>query len=328
MNVIVESSARLHLGFYNFLTENIAYGSLGVAINQPRIVVKVKRDKGIKIINKTQININDVIQTIIEKLNVNDIQIEVLEAIPRHIGLGSTTQTTLTIAYAITKLLNLNYNIKELALLLGRGRNSGIGITAFEKGGFIVDSGRKISEKGTVEPPINIQDLPKPIFIKTLPKDWYFIIFIPKNRLGLNEKTEILAMKTPQSISQELQLELYKLLLLKIIPAIIKRDIQTFGQAITKLQIIVGKYFSKYQGGIFSSKESEYIVNTLLENKAHGAGQSSWGPTTYGITKGYKNAVKIAEKVYKKALEEGIETAYFITKTRNKPATIKTINLS
>ncbi|MEM2185174.1 MAG: hypothetical protein QXD79_07170 [Candidatus Methanomethylicia archaeon] len=323
MSIIVESSARLHLGFYNFLTEDIAYGSLGVAIDQPKIVVKVKRDQGIKVVNKTKINVDDVIQKIIEKLDVNNIQIEILEAIPRHVGLGSTTQTTLTIAYAITKLLNLNYSIRELAFILGRGRNSGIGIAAFERGGFIIDSGRKISKDGTVEPPISIQDLPKPIFTIKLPKNWYFIIFIPKVKMGLDERTEISAMRTPQPIPQELQLELYKIILLKIIPATIKRDIETFGQAITKLQIIVGKYFSKYQGGIFSSKEVEYIVNTLLENGAYGAGQSSWGPTTYGITKGYKNAIKITEKTYKKTLENGIETIYLITKARNKPANIK-----
>ncbi|MBS7628477.1 hypothetical protein KEJ23_00610, partial [Candidatus Bathyarchaeota archaeon] len=45
------------------------------------------------------------------------------------------------VATSISKLLNLNLTVYELAKIMGRGGTSGIGVAAFDKGGLILDGG-------------------------------------------------------------------------------------------------------------------------------------------------------------------------------------------
>ncbi|MEM1646578.1 MAG: hypothetical protein QXL96_12140 [Ignisphaera sp.] len=321
----VESSARLHLGFYNFFEDNVAYGGLGVAIEEPRVRVCVRSSENFELVNRSGVDVSDIGEFVKERLGVEKVSISVDQAISRHIGLGSTTQISLSIAYAIAKHLNLGYTIRELAVLLGRGMDSGIGIAAFEYGGFVVDSGRRVVS-GRVEKPKSIEDLPKIIFRSPLPIDWYFIVVVPRGIKGLDEKQERKAMDIPHQLPKELQYELYKLLLLNIIPSVLSKDVELFGKAITKLQLIVGTYFSKYQGGIFCCRESEEIVKTLQEHGAYGVGQSSWGPTVYGLVKSRVKALKILRKVTDKADKLGLECDYYVVRARNKGAKVYYIN--
>lgn len=328
----MEASARLHLGFYNFLEDNVAYGSIGVSIEVPRVVVTVSqlRDSSVVIHNRTSVEMSDVINDVISRIRASlnmelrGINVDITEAIPRHVGLGSTTQISLSIGMAIMKLLNRRVSVRDLAVILGRGRDSGIGIAAFEHGGFIVDSGRRLRpDSNFVEPPRNVNDLPYPIFRVKVPRDWYFIVLIPKRRIGLDEIAERRVMDTPSAIPRELKYELYKLLLLYLVPSIAMDDIKTFGSALTKLQTLVGQYFSKYQGGIYCCDETEFMINSLIKHGAYGAGQSSWGPTAYGVAKGRKHAMRVLSSVRRDIEERGYDVTYLITRARNRGADIQ-----
>jgi len=324
--IVVESSARLHLGFYNFLVDNIVYGGLGVAIEYPKISIKVSKSDRLSIVNKSGVDVEDAVRSTINKMNVDNIKIEILEAIPRHVGLGSTTQTMLATGYAISKLFNLRYSVEEIAVLLGRGRDSGIGIATFKYGGFIVDSGRVLSETSFVTPPRDTLDIPQIIFRSKLPRNWYFLVFTPRGIKGFDEKSERVAMDMPREIPKDIQFELYKLLILYIIPAVVRRDVDIFGKALTKLQFIVGEYFSRYQGGVFCCKESEYIVNSMLRNGVYGAGQSSWGPTVYGVVEGYSKARRVLAKTLAEIQSKGLDVVYYIVRARNKGVLLKYID--
>lgn len=319
--VVVESSARLHLGFYNFYEDGIAYGGLGVAIELPIVRVKIFKADRLTVLNRTDIDVSDIVDNIVKRLNVNEFGVEILKAIPRHVGLGSTTQTALSIGYGVSKLFGFNYSVRELAYRLGRGRDSGIGIAVFESGGFVVDSGRWVGQ-GIVEPPRSVNDLPQPIFRFKIPRNWYFLVFIPKGLKGFDERSERKAMDTPTSLPSDIQKELYKLVILHIIPSILRKDIEVFGKAITKLQLIVGEYFSKYQGGIFCCKESEFIVNTMTRYGVAGVGQSSWGPTVYGVVKGREKALRILSKVLRDINSKGYDVEYYVVKARNRGAQV------
>lgn len=324
MSVVVHASARIHMGFYNFLTDGIAYGGLGAALSQPSVVVRVSRlgGKGFDVVNRSGVDISDCIDSVVKAFDLRGVGIEVLSAIPRHIGLGSTTQMTLAIAYAASKLLGLGYSVRDIAVRLCRGRDSGIGVIAFERGGFIVDSGRRISESGKVLCPTSLEDLPQPIFRAPIPRKWSFILFIQKMRRGFDEIGERRAMDVPTSLPKDIQHELYKLVFLYMIPSILRRDIDVFGKALTRLQFVVGEYFSKYQGGIFCCEEAEAIVNTMLRHGVKGVGQSSWGPTVYGLVEGHAIAKRIAERVLKDVKSKGIEAEYMVVKASNRGAMV------
>jgi beta-ribofuranosylaminobenzene 5'-phosphate synthase len=77
---------------------------------------------------------------------------------------------------------------------------------------------------------------------------------------------------------------------MKMLPSLVEGNIEGFGEALTEIQRLVGKTFSRYQTGIFHSRASETLVKFFLEMGAHGAGQSSWGPTVYGLVKGRRKS--------------------------------------
>ena len=324
MKVKVCSSARLHLGFYNIFRDNIAYGSVGVMIKHPQVLVEAWKSKGVIVKNHSKEDVEEDIRKVISKLEADNIAVEVHKAIPRHVGLGSTTQLMLSTAYAISKLYNLNLSVKELAVILGRGVNSGVGVAVFEKGGFIVDSGR-IVEGNIVDKPKNVKDLPQITFRGSLPRSWYFIIAIPKKVRGLSEREEKPILELPEPMDKDSEYELYKTVLFHLIPSVVRRDIETFGKSITKIQFTIGRYFSKYQGGVFCCEETENLIKAFLECKAYGAGQSSWGPTAYGIVKGLGMARKVLRRVSRIAYMKGIEMEAFITNTRNYGALVHTL---
>jgi len=316
MRVDIRSSARLHLGFYTISASSMAYGSMGVAINKPEIVVQVRKADGLEIRNSTQVTIEKDVTEVIKRLNLPGAEINVLKAIPRHVGLGSTTQLRLSIGYALSRIYGLKYSIRQLAFIIKRGTVSGIGIAAFKHGGFILDSGRLLSEDGIREPK-NPAEIPNVMLRRPLPKSWRFIVAIPKGIRGLDEREEKPVLETPET-NHRLERELHDTVLLHMLPALARGDAENFGRALTKVQRLVGQYFSKFQGGEFCCWETEEMVKSLLDGGAYGAGQSSWGPTAYGLIEGSKKAQKLLDYMIRSAEKAGVEAEIFIVQPRNR----------
>ncbi len=317
------SSARLHLGFYTLAMDNVAYGSIGVAVDKPTVMIRVRKSDNIVVKNNTGIPVEKEIREAIESLNVPGAEVEVVKAIPRHVGLGSTTQLMLSTAYAVSRLYGLKYSIRQLAFKLKRGWVSGVGIAAFERGGFIIDSGRRLEGK-KVGVPKDPSDLPRVIYRSPLPKSWYFIVVLPKGIRGLDEREEKPLLEAPET-DEELEYELHRAVLLGMLHALARRDIKGFGEALTNIQFLVGQYFSRYQGGVFCCRETETIVNALLEGGAYGVGQSSWGPTAYGLVRGRKEAREILDYLTKILEENNIDAEIFVTNVRNNRASLRFI---
>lgn len=321
--VRVEASARLHLGFYNIIRDGMAYGSLGVAIDRPLVLVEAAPSASVDVtVGGSEPHVEGLVRDVLSRLGARGVHVKIANYIPRHVGLGSTTQIALGVATAVSKLLGFDYTVRELAVLLGRGRDSGVGIAAFEGGGFVVDSGRSVRE-GFVKPPESVDDLPQVILRRPLPGSWCFVVVVPEGVRGLDEKEERRALDVPECMSSELEYELYKTVLTSLLPSIARLDIETFGRSITKIQRLVGQYFAKYQAGTFCCEETEFLVNALLECGALGAGQSSWGPTAYGIVEGSRAAKRVLERVLRLADRKGLKVSAFVARTRNRGARIE-----
>jgi len=66
------------------------------------------------------------------------------------------------------------------------------------------------------------------------------------------------------------------------LPALVEGELEVFGTALTRIQQLVGDSFASAQGGRFHPRAGAR-VDALLRLGAAGAGQSSWGPTVYGV---------------------------------------------
>jgi beta-RFAP synthase len=87
------------------------------------------------------------------------------------------------------------------------------------------------------------------------------------------------------------------LVLMALLPALADGDLDAFGRALTEIQEVTGRWFAPAQGGAFASGPSRAFVRQLAEWGAVGVGQSSWGPTVYGIVEGAEDATRLVARV-------------------------------
>ena len=296
MRVYIKAPARLHLGILDLGGDlGRLFGGIGVAIDRPFVVVEAENSPQLTIQGEREEAVTDWIKVLSKKYNVAPtVALKVRSSIPQHVGLGSGTQLALATATAAAKLLGIEASVQELALTLGRGAVSGIGTTLFENGGFVVEAGVR-SKKNK---PIPSEDnSPQPIFQKPFPDDWHFAVAIPQAKSGLSGEAEAKAFNELPPMSKKQAGDLSHLVLMSLLPALEEKDIETFGSSLTQIQEIVGDCFAGAQGGRFSSSPSSDCVNFMLNHGASGAGQSSWGPTVYGLVQGEEKAKKLASEV-------------------------------
>jgi beta-RFAP synthase len=244
------------------------FGSIGVSLNEPATKLVITHTKN-KIIKNERAE--KCLTVFCQAFNVSaNVQIEVIEAIPEHVGLGSGTQMALAVGTGLNAFYDLGLSVRDIAAMMDRGLRSGIGIGVFEQGGFVVDGGRG---ENTITPPM--------LAHFDIPENWRFILVFDKRGQGLHGQQEIQAFKTLPPFPRRDAERLSYLLLMQALPAIAENDLVRFGEVITELQRTVGEHFSPAQGGIFTSVDVASAMNWLAERGAVAIGQTSWGPTGF-----------------------------------------------
>ena len=321
MKVYVKAPARLHLGIIDLGGElDRLFGGLGLAINCPNVILQAEKSQRLSIKGEKSELVRPFVELFLERYNVEPkVAVNVEQTIPQHIGLGSGTQHALATAVALARVFNINASVQELATTMGRGKVSGVGTAVFDKGGFVVDGGVKIRKNKSILP----DSFPPVIFQEPFPDDWFFTVAIPKFKRGLSGEIEAKAFNCLQPMSMERAGRLSRLILMSLLPALKEKDIKAFGNALTQIQNIVGDSFASVQGGRFSSSPSAKCIAYMLKHGALGAGQSSWGPTVYGLIEGAKAAEKLSVEV-QGFLQKSSGGHVFSAAANNRGAYIKT----
>ncbi|MEM4718127.1 MAG: GHMP kinase, partial [Desulfurococcaceae archaeon] len=184
--VVIKTPARLHLGIINpFNPKYRLYMSLGVAIDYPNNIVVVHSNKPFMIQGCRSSEIYDKIARIIDEYDLKTGYVYIEKCIPRHVGLGSTTQLLLAVAHGLLLANNIDEDIETIARKLGLGSVSGVGTYVYKYGGFIIDSGKK-----------SLHEFPRLIFRHDFPSKWRFIVITPRG-IGLDEKQEEAVFREP-----------------------------------------------------------------------------------------------------------------------------------
>jgi beta-ribofuranosylaminobenzene 5'-phosphate synthase len=315
LKVYIKTPARLHLGLID-LNGNLGrmFGGLGVAINQPNIIIEAQHAQAFTVTGQeTELATTFANRFFKAYPTVKpNVHIHVEKAIPAHSGLGSGTQFSLAIATALTKLSGVKAATPELALAMGRAQRTGVGTAIFQGGGFVVDGGKKTGQNAGF-PPL--------IYRQPFPVEWRFVVAVPNIKKGLSNSAETSAFNKLPPMPEGEVAKICRLTMLKLLPAIAEKDIESFGEALTAIQIVTGNHFSHVQGGTYSNKEVSDTLEFIKGLGVHGFGQSSWGPAVYGIVK--QDQAKPVLKKLKAYLTQHFGGESFIAKANNKGAKIK-----
>ncbi len=321
LKVYVKTPARLHFGLID-LNGNMGrmFGGLGVAIDAPNVVLEAEKSETFCVTGKNSERTAFFAKQFLKTYKLDSsVKIHVKHTITEHIGLGSGTQLALAVACALSKLFNLNASLQELSLSMGRMKRTGVGTAVFGQGGFVVDGGKQ-TKNGTVFS----ESYPPIIFRQCFPENWKFVVAVPDVKKGLAKIEEKNAFaKAPPMPAQSVG-EVCRLVMMKLLPALVDREIQSFGDALTKIQVVVGGCFAEVQGGTFSSMEAAQTIKFMKTCGAYGVGQSSWGPAVYGLVNGESQAKQLQCKV-NNFLKENSGGQVFVANPNNTGATVKLI---
>lgn len=316
IRVTVKTPSRLHFSMIDLRGDlGRIHGSVGVAIDRPNIVLEAETAPKIIVEGPRAERMRAFAEAILAGSGVEGgAKFRLVSDLREHSGFGSGTQLGLAVGTALSKLHGLSLPVEEIALKLDRSMRSGIGTYAFKHGGFIVDGGRRVGRRNGI-PPL--------LFRSEVPEDWLFVIGLPSIDQKHSGEVEDDAFKRLEPPPESLMGEISRIILMKMVPAILERDIISFGEAMTGVDFKFGEFWVDVQGGLFSHPIIEAGVNFLLENGAYGVGQSSWGPAFYGLVEGEESAEELVGNLERFLNSGGMSGEAFYAGPDNRGAVIK-----
>lgn len=321
MRITVKAPARLHFGFID-LSGSLGrmFGSIGLAIDDPSITLEATPARRLVVSGDESGRVEALAGRFLHHYGMSrGVRLSITQSIPPHAGLGSGTQLALSVATALSRLFSLGADIRELAAMMDRGRRSGIGIGVFEHGGFIVDGGRRLTALG---PPSDHGSLPPTIVRLPFPREWTFVLAIPHVGRGLSGDAEVRAFRRlPANLGGGAG-RLSRIILMQMLPALVERDAVAFGRSLTAVQRIVGSWFRAVQGGAFARPEGAELARIMSRGGALGTGQSSWGPTVYGMVADMERAKALAHDLVI-TIAGKIEASVFLARAWNRGVQVR-----
>lgn len=310
--VTVTAPARLHLGFIDpDGSLGRRFGSLGLTIDGPatRIALRLAQRDAVTADPGTEHDAQRAAEHIaaLKRLfrRETPLAVHLREVLPAHAGLGSGTQLALALARGFASLHAIDVATAELARALGRGKRSGIGVAAFDRGGFLVDGGPRL-------------DAPAPLLARAdFPENWRVLLVLDPRGAGLHGADEGRALADLQPMPQAAAAHLAHLVLMQVLPALYEADFVPFARGISEIQRVIGAHFAPAQGGrAYTSAGVAQLVEWMGANFDAAIGQSSWGPTGFAIFASQADADRAVDRA-RAAGQVAAPLALRIVKGRN-----------
>jgi beta-RFAP synthase len=287
--VFVEAAARLHFGVLD-LRGSLGrwFGGIGAAAPGPTLVVSARAADDVQATGADAERAAEFAARCIAHFGLrHGVHVEVHRALPAHAGLGSGTQLALAVAKAITEIYDIDADAPALARVVGRAQRSAIGTWTFAGGGLVVEGGRRRD-----------RDEAGPLVARVpFPASWRCVVALPDAPAGISGAREIEAFAALPAPPDDEAARVAHLVLMSLLPSVVDDDIETFGAALSDIQEITGRWWAPVQGGTFTPGLTGTLVRRMREWGAFGVGQSSWGPTVYGIVADEDAALRLAGRV-------------------------------
>jgi beta-ribofuranosylaminobenzene 5'-phosphate synthase len=289
--IVVTAPARLHFGMLDPAGLGARrFGGFGVGIESPRVVVRVRwaasKSSDAVIVSGSQADRAMIFaRRIWSTFGLSGgVEVNVDESIPPHMGLGSGTKLGLAITRGLAGLAGISAGPEQLAEASGRGARSSVGSWTFAAPGLVVEAG--VGDGGWISPLVARHPMPE---------RWRCVLALPLGVEGLSGHAEERFFGQLRE-SGHAEPSVSRLLLTALLPGLLAGDIDEFGVALTQIQREVGSMFAAQQGGVFHQSAAP-LVDALHALGVGAVGQSSWGPSVYGIVDGPELAADVADRL-------------------------------
>jgi beta-RFAP synthase len=321
--VSVSAAGRLHLGFLDpSATLGRRFGGIGVLVegfSTDVVIAAAARDEWQADSPAAAAQLErakEYVQRLRDRCQrAAPLSLRLRRVLPPHAGFGSGTQLALAVGRAFVRWQGLDIPTATLAVWLGRGRRSGIGIAGFDAGGLLVDGGP--GREGT----------PAPVVARlAVPDAWRIVVVLDERVQGLSGAGEATAIAALPAFARSQAAEVCHQVLMRVLPGVAAEDFAPFAAGINRVQQLLGEHFAPAQGGRAWTSASvgrfmQWVRSTAADQAA--IGQSSWGPTGFAIVP----SAAAAQRLIDGALSAGALDCGLVLRTvaaRNSGATIST----
>lgn len=337
LQIEVKTPSRLHFGLIDLSGElGRVDGGAGVALKAPSwhltlsLSEEKKASRGLTVTGHQTSLAESIAHLYFERkgISILNCHLDVQQAIPSHVGLGSKTQLCLAIGSALEMLcqrLSEKPPVHQIARLMQRGGTSGIGVNSFARGGFCVDCGHSYGpgkEKENFLPSRASHAAPPPVVLNApFPEEWPIILAIPNVSLGASGESEIAIFRNNCPLSSKDAETLSRAMLMQIIPSILEKDIEIFGKGLKTFQMIGFKKLEIFQ----QDSVVQELIRAAEVAGSTASGMSSFGPATFCVVDSQKKAIEI-RTLWQDTMNEKTGGKTYITLANNTGAGISLIS--
>lgn len=329
----LRTGCRLHFGLAELSPgQPNRYAGLGVMLKSPTMHLRISWDAAVPDLTlNEQIDAASLVeyQQRIEawQRGNNDTHLELLDGFPFHSGLGAGTQLACLLAVARQlksdsssserldidrrsssssgsswkqiKSLLAGLDAQQLAGLAQRGLRSAIGLQGFLSGGLILDQGYEGSDSARREVRADAV---------CLPGSWRFVLIRGSTNSAITgplETSMIGAMAAKPNPHRLRMLQLAKLAM----KAAQEARFEDFCEALDSYMQFAGDMFAPIQGGRYNGAVCSQAVAVAHQFGLKAVGQSSWGPTIFGLAVDPEQAEQIARRIASHASNWQVQVA-------------------
>lgn len=297
----VRTGCRLHFGLLELAEDQeLRFGGIGLMLEQPGWQLRFSpAPTGTTRLTPSPTEVEARIAQIVSRANASACQVDVIEPLAMHHGLGAGTQLACAVAVGqwlveqvrdgrlptaskgaqnlgewqavSTTLAHLQPS--ELAALSGRGLRSAIGLVGFLQGGFILDRGYSAAREVRSVTAERVD----------WPEAWRAILLVP-------QATQVISGEQESSMLHEIgrypnphRPHMLQLALNALHAARTNGDFNSCMESLEAYMLLAGELFNEQQGGLYNGPQVARTVERAKQAALRGVGQSSWGPTVFGF---------------------------------------------
>lgn len=290
--------ARLHFGLLAFDSDESSFGGVGVMIDRPGLEVHASESEHFTTTGPLADRIESFARLwqLSTDLELPAVRITTRGQMRDHVGLGCGTQLGLAVGTLLSKLAGFPLpDIPALAATVDRAKRSAIGCYGFLLGGFLFETGHRND------------NFPTLAYRGEMPPHWRFVLATQHEVHGRHGADEEEGFRQLDRVPEPTTARLRNLVEGEMIPHLKAADIGRFGEAVYEYGCLAGDCYASLQGGRYANPTCTDLVQRMRQFGITGVGQSSWGPTIFGLCEDGQQAEALCTQLRERYSESQLQ---------------------